>query len=510
VTAGTQPRPTHRAGVDGVTLAELLPLAGQGRIAGAGGSVALTDVTHDSRTAGAGVLFACRRGEHVDGHDFAGPAVAAGSPALLVEHRLNVKVPQLVVGSVVDVLGPIAARVHGDPSHAMHVFGVTGTNGKTTVTFVLDAIAQAAGAVTGLIGTVQTLVAGEAAVGVRTTPEASDLQRLLHQMRDRGVTSVAMEVSSHGLALKRVDGTRFGVVAFTNLSQDHLDFHADLEDYFTAKARLFTRQFSDVGVVNVDDPYGRRLALSAPIDVVKVSATGAAGADVTASDIELAADGSTFVAHLLGRSVRVRSALPADFNVANVLLALAAAEAMGVDPETAAEGVARCRGVPGRMERVDVGQPFTVLVDYAHTPDSVEHVLQAARRLTDGRVIAVIGCGGDRDAGKRALMGRAAAEAADVAILTSDNPRSEDPDVILEAVVRGAASVRGAQWRAIADRRAAIAEALSVAADKDVVVIAGKGHETTQEIAGRKLPFDDRQVAAELLTAGLGGREVGG
>ena len=508
VTAGTKPPSppgmppgdAHGAGPAGVALAVVADAAGTGALLlGDGAQTRVADVTHDSREAGPGVLYACRPGAHADGHDFAPAAVRAGTPALLVERRLDLDVPQVQVASVAEVLGRVAAAVHGDPSSALSIAGVTGTNGKTTITYLLDAIFTAAGATTGLIGTVQTLVAGEAIPGVRTTPEATDVQRLLRRMREAGATRIAMEVSSHGLALRRVDGTRFAAAAFTNLSQDHLDFHADLEDYFLAKARLFTRDFTPIGVINVDDPYGRRLALSAPVDVVRVSALGDTPADVTARDVELAADGSTFTAHLRGRSVRVRTWLPADFNVSNVLVAMAVAEATGIDPEVAAEGIARCRGVPGRMERVDAGQPFTVLVDYAHTPDSVEHVLHAARRLTPGQVISVVGCGGDRDAGKRPLMGRAAAEASDLAILTSDNPRSEDPGAILDAVAKGAASVRNATWRVVSDRRSAIASALAAAHPGDVVVIAGKGHETTQEFADVTVSFDDRAVARELL-----------
>ena len=504
VTAGSKPPSSSAdppgAGPPGVGLDVVAAAAGpDARVLGRVAGVAVVDLTHDSREAGPGVLYACRPGLRADGHDFAPDAVRAGTPALLVERPLDLGVPQIQVGSVAAVLGPAAAAVHGNPSADLSVVGVTGTNGKTTITYLLDAIFAAAGTTTGLIGTVQTLIAGEAVPGVRTTPEATDLQRLLRRMHDRGATHVAMEVSSHGLALRRVDGTRFAAAAFTNLSQDHLDFHADFEDYFLAKARLFTPHFTSLGVVNVDDPYGRRLALSAPVDIVRVSAAGDAAADVVASDIDLAPDGSTFTAHLRGRSVRVRTWLPADFNVSNALVAMALAEATGIDPDVAAEGLARCRGVPGRMERVDAGQPFTVLVDYAHTPDSVEHVLHAARQLTRGRVISVVGCGGDRDAGKRPLMGRAAAEASDLAVLTSDNPRSEDPDAILAAVERGAASVRDATWRVVADRRAAIAAALTAAEPGDVVVIAGKGHETTQEFAHTTVEFDDRRVARELL-----------
>ena len=510
MTAGSALRTPDANGRPAVALADVAAALGPDATLHPGpqaGATPVADVTHDSRSAGPGVLYACRPGRRADGHDFAPAAVAAGTPALLVERVLDLDVAQLRVPSVAAALGAAAARVHGDPSRRMTVCGVTGTNGKTTTTYLLESILRAGGATTGLVGTVQTMIAGEVVEGVRTTPESTDLQRLFRRMHERGVTAVAMEVSSHGLALGRVAGTHFAVAGFTNLSQDHLDFHADLEEYFQVKASLFTPAYTDLGVVNVDDPHGRRLALSAGVEVVRVSPSGRNRADVTAADVRLGLDGSTFTAHLRGRSVRVRTRLPADFNVDNALVALACAEAVGVDPEVAAEGIAVCAGVPGRMERVEAGQPFLVVVDYAHTPDSVDHVLRAARKVTGpgGKVVVVVGCGGDRDAGKRPLMGRAAADAADLAILTSDNPRSEDPADILAAVARGAASVRGADWRTVADRREAIAAALAAAHAGDVVVIAGKGHETTQELADRVVAFDDRVVARELLAARLVG-----
>jgi UDP-N-acetylmuramoyl-L-alanyl-D-glutamate--2,6-diaminopimelate ligase len=481
-------------------LATLLDVAGpQARlVAGHAADVGVSDVTHDSRDAAPGVLFACRPGQRTDGHDHAPQAVAAGSPALLVERALDLEVPQLQVPSVATAMGPVAAAVHGHPSAEMHLYGVTGTNGKTTSVYLLEAILAAAGHVTGVVGTVETRIAGEVVTGVRTTPESTDLQRLLRRMRDAGVTAAAMEVSSHGLALGRVHATRFAVALFTNLTQDHLDFHAGMEDYYAAKRSLFTREYTDLGVVNIDDAYGQRLADDADVPVVRVSPTGAP-ADVGATAIEATAGGSMFTARLRTGEVRVHLGLPGLFNVANALLSLAAAEALGVDPGAAAEGLARCAGVPGRMERVDAGQPFTVLVDYAHTPDSLTNVLQSVRTVSDRRVIVVVGCGGDRDAGKRPAMGRIAAELADLAVLTSDNPRSEDPQAILDAVVAGASQVPGGRWSAEIDRRQAIAQAFAAARPGDVVVIAGKGHEATQELADRTIAFDDRLVARELL-----------
>jgi UDP-N-acetylmuramoyl-L-alanyl-D-glutamate--2,6-diaminopimelate ligase len=481
--------------------------------------VRLVDITHDSRQAGPGVLFACRPGQRVDGHDFAPQAVAAGSPALLVERICDLAVPQITVRSVADALGPAAAAIHGHASRALTLIGVTGTNGKTTTAYLLESVLRAAGHVTGLIGTIETIVAGQTVSGTRTTPESTDLQRLFKRMVGTGVTAAAMEVSSHGLALGRVAGTSFAAAVFTNLGRDHLDFHADLEGYYAAKARLFAPHYTPVGVINVDDPWGRRLAAAAPVAVLRVSSSGTAeDADVVALDIEAARVGWTVTVACTGRRLRLRTKLPGRFNVQNALCALAAAHAAGIDLDAAVAGIAALDGVPGRMERVDAGQPFTVLVDYAHTPDSVANVLAAARDLTggrpptrqgvggkpptrQGRVLVVVGCGGDRDPTKRLFMGRVAAELADLAVLTTDNPRSEDPLTILEAMVSGARAVPQAAWTVEPDRHAAIALALAAAEPGDVVVIAGRGHESYQEVAGQILPFDDRLVVRELLEA---------
>ena len=462
-------------------------------------SVRLADMTHDSGQAGPGTLFACRPGRHVDGHAFAVEAVAAGSPALLCERILPIAVPQVLVHRVAEAMGPAAAAVHGHPSWELTLIGVTGTSGKTTTTYLVESALRAAGHVTGLIGTVQTLVAGQAVPGVRTTPEATDLQRLLRRMVRSGVTAAAMEVSSHGLVLGRVRGTRFAAAVFTNLGRDHLDFHRDLEDYFAAKARLFEPEFTPVGIVNIDDPWGRRLAKSAPIEVITVG-LASADADVLASDVTCGPWGSTCTVRHRGRRVRLRTRLPGRFNVANALCALAVAGAAGVDLDDAAEGIATLKGVPGRMERVDAGQPYTVLVDYAHKPEALASVLTAARGLAGAaRVVVVIGCGGERDRGKRPLMGRVAAELADFTVFTSDNPRGEDPVAIIDAMVCGACGVPGARWLVEGDRRAAIGLALHEARPGDVVVIAGKGHEPYQEVGGELLAFDDRVVAEDLI-----------
>ena len=478
-----------------------------GRLVGAVGAsqVHLHDVTHDSRATGPGVLFACRPGAVTDGHDFAADAVGRGSPALLVERELALQVPQVQVESVAQRLGAVAAAVHGHPSERLAVAGVTGTNGKTTSAMLLEAVLGAAGMRTGVIGTVGTRSGAREIPGVRTTPESTDLQRLFRQMLTDGVQAVAMEVSSHGLHLGRLNGTRFAVVAFTNLTHDHLDFHHTMEAYFAAKAQLFTPGFSPAGVINVDDPWGARLASQAQIPITTVSSGGAPAADVVATDVRTSATGSAVTVRIRGRSFQVEVGLPGRFNVSNALLVLAASDVLGIETAVAAEALRTPPLVPGRMERVDEGQPFTVLVDYAHTPDSLQRVLEATREMTGGgRVIVVVGCGGERDRQKRPAMGAAAAAGADLAIFTNDNPRSEEPDVILEAIAQGARTVTDGQWSIEPDRRTAIQQALRTAGPGDAVVIAGKGHETGQQLGDRTIAFDDREVARTLLRDGTG------
>ena len=458
------------------------------------------DATHDSRQAGPGFLFCAIVGQVADGHDHAPQAAERGASALLVERWLDLEVPQVRVPDSRAATGPAAAEIHDHPSHDMAVVGITGTNGKTTTAYLVEGAFAASGRGTGLIGTVETRIHGRAQPGIRTTPEGTDVQRLLARMRDRGVEGVAMEVSSHGLDLHRVDGVRYAVAVFTNLSQDHLDFHTDMDSYFLAKSRLFTDDFTDRGVVVVDDDWGRRLAAQTSVDIVTLG-TGD-DADVRVADIELGLDGGRAVlrGELVGGSLPIATRLVGDFNVMNAATAVVAAIRAGVPAPAAVEGVAACPGAPGRLERVAGVDDLTVLVDYAHTPDAVERVVATLRPLLGGgRLIVVLGAGGDRDRSKRPLMGAAAA-AADVAVLTSDNPRSEDPAAILDAVVGGA---RGAGTSAEivveSDRRQAIAAALDRARPGDVVVIAGKGHEPYQELASGRVDFDDRVVAAELL-----------
>ncbi|HEX6227899.1 MAG TPA: UDP-N-acetylmuramoyl-L-alanyl-D-glutamate--2,6-diaminopimelate ligase [Solirubrobacterales bacterium] len=453
--------------------------------------VEIGSLAYDCRRVEPGAAFFCVPGERADGHDFAGTAVEAGAVALVVERELELPVPQVVVADVRAAMAPIAARFFGDPTAELKVIGVTGTNGKTTTAFLIREILESAGIRCGLLGTVMRVVGGVEEEVERTTPEAIDLQGTFRQMLDSGDRSCSMEVSSHALALHRSDAIRFEVALFTNLTQDHLDFHGSMEDYFQSKRRLFEAG-PQTAIVNVDDPHGRRLA--ADFDCVTFSAEGA-DADLSARGVSFDAGGATFT---VSGDVEVRTRLPGDFNVANALGALAAATALEIDAEAAARGLATAEAPPGRFEPIDEGQPFSVLVDYAHTPDSLENVLRAARRLTEGSVIAVFGAGGDRDRDKRPKMGRAGAEGADLAIVTSDNPRSEEPDAIIADILAGIDGEGRVQVEP--DRRAAIALAFSHAGPGDTVVIAGKGHEQGQEFeGGRKIPFDDREVARQEL-----------
>jgi len=455
--------------------------------------VEVTALAYDNRVVAPGTLFFCVPGFTRDGHDFAPDAVARGAVALVVERPLGLgRVPEVVVPSVRAAMATAAARFFGDPTAELPVVGVTGTNGKTTTAFLLRALLEADGRRCGLLGTVTSIVAGEEREVARTTPEAIDLQRDFRAMLDGGDAACAMEVSSHALELHRVDAVHFAVAIFTNLTQDHLDFHATMEEYFLAKRRLFAGGPA-VALVNVDDPYGRRLA--AEVAGARTFALDRE-ADYRASDIRSGVAGSTFVARTPEGPLELRTALPGRFNVANALGAVAAARALGVAPGVIAAALPRAGRVPGRFEPVDEGQDFAVLVDYAHTPDSLENVLRAARELTTGRLLCVFGCGGDRDRGKRPQMGAIARRLCDVPIVTSDNPRSEDPEAIIGEILAGAGS--DVEWHV--DRRAAIARAIAAAAPGDVVVIAGKGHEQGQELAGgRKVPFDDVTVVREEL-----------
>ena len=476
-----------------------------------GGDAEISSLAYDSRAAGPGTLFFCVRGMRSDGHEFAPKVVEAGAAALVVERPLNLGVPEVAVADARAAMAPLAAAFHGDPTAELRMVGITGTNGKTTTAFLVRHLLEAAGRRCGLLGTVQRVVGGEVEEVERTTPEAIDLQATFARMLEAGDVACAMEVSSHALALHRADAVHFDVKAFTNLTQDHLDFHADMEEYFEAKRLLFTAEGGapalvlqgGVSVINIDDPYGRRLAedlrAGEPEGLLTFSAAGAE-ADFSARDVAFDAGGSSFSCETPDGAVDVRTPLPGDFNVANATCALACVTALGLDIRDSAAALADAGRVPGRFEPIDEGQGFAVLVDYAHTPDSLENVLRAARRITEGRLLTVFGCGGDRDKEKRPLMGRAGAELSDLAVVTSDNPRSEEPGAIIDEILAGIDDRDSI--RVEPDRRAAIALALQAAESGDTVVVAGKGHEQGQEFeGGRKIPFDDREVAREELRA---------
>jgi len=464
--------------------------------------VEVTSVTHDSRRVRPDALFACIRGSHFDGHEHAAEAVAGGAVALLVERELAIPVSQVVVPSVRAAIGPAAAAVAGWPSQEMTCVGITGTNGKTTTTYLLESIEEAAGRTVGVIGTTGARIAGAPMALAHTTPEAPELQELLARMHDEGVGMVALEVSSHALAQHRVDGTRFAVVVFTNLSHDHLDFHGSIGDYYEAKARLFAPEFAPAAAIGIDDERGPDLVTRAErngLDVLTYALDR--DADVQASGLRPTEVGMEFVLTdtRSDESVAVTISLIGRVNVLNALAAATAAILTGVDLPTIADGLRTASAVPGRLERIDAGQPFTVVVDYAHTPDALEHALAAARaHAGEHQVIAVVGCGGDRDRAKRPKMGGLVATGADAAIITSDNPRSESAaaivDEMLTGVPAGTTSVR-----VELDRRRAIRDAIGLAEPGDVVLVAGKGHESGQTADGVTVPFDDRIVAREAL-----------
>ncbi|GAA0497371.1 UDP-N-acetylmuramoyl-L-alanyl-D-glutamate--2,6-diaminopimelate ligase [Streptomyces sp. NPDC046215] len=505
------PRPTQ------VRPAPLAELAGQLGITAprAPQEAAATGITHDSRAVRPGDIYAALPGARFHGADFSAQAAGLGAVAVLTdpagaERAAATGLPVLTVADPRARMGELAATIYGHPGRDLLQIGITGTSGKTTTAYLIEgglkAAAGESGGLTGLIGTVESRIGDERIKSERTTPEATDLQALFAVMRERGVASVAMEVSSHALVLGRVDGCVFDVAVFNNLSPEHMEFHSGMEDYFQAKAELFTKARSRVGVVNLDDEYGRRLAAGASeVPVTTFSAEGHPDADWRAADVEIGPFDSTFtVLGPNGESLRAKAPLAGPFNVANALAAITSLVVAGIDPQTAADGVAAVPGVPGRLERVDAGQPYLAVVDYAHKTDAVESVLRALRKVTDGRIHAVLGCGGDRDTTKRAPMGAALARLADTAVLTSDNPRSEDPLAILATMLAGAAEVPAHERGTVllAEERAdAIAAAVARAEPGDTVLVLGKGHEQGQDIAGVVRPFDDRQVLREAVEA---------
>jgi len=468
------------------------------------GDAVVTDITHDSRAVVAGSLFCCVPGASVDGHIFAPAVVAAGATGLLVERELDVAAGQIVVPSVRAAMGPVASACFGHPSGALELVGITGTNGKTTTTYLLEQVTRARNGIPGTIGTVEVALGEIREVATLTTPEAPEVQRLLARMVAAGVTTCAMEVSSRALDVGRVDGCSFAAAVFTNLTQDHLDEHGTMEEYFEAKSLLFDAARAQVAIVNVDDPWGRVLVerIRAAGDLPLITFALTQDADVVATAIEIRADGSFVRLSVRGEERTLLVPISGRYNVSNALGVVAVGEALGWPYAEVADGIARLAGVPGRLERIDAGQPFTVLVDYAHTPDSLENVLRATRELVapHGQLWVVFGCGGDRDRTKRPLMGRVGATLADRCIITSDNPRSEVPEAIVAEIAAGSTD-GDATVDTIVDRRDAIAAALHGANPGDVVVIAGKGHETGQKFADRTIPFDDRLVAREILEA---------
>ncbi len=479
-----------------------------------GGHADVRGVTHDSRDVRPGDLYAALPGFRTHGAEFVAQAAASGAAAVLTDpdgeaRARTTGLSVLVHDDPRSVLGSVSSFVYGDPSADLLVIGITGTNGKTTTAFLVDAGLRAAGRTTGLIGTVGTRIGDEAVPTVRTTPEATDVHALLAVMRERGVDAVTMEVSSHALRLGRVDGVRFDVAGFTNLSPDHLDFHVDMEDYAAAKAELFSAARSSRAVVCVDSEWSGRMLDRVRAEGLAVTTCAtrvdAGVADWSVSGVVEVPGGTVARAHGPGGiDLPLEVRLPGDFNLANGLLALALLAAAGIDPDVAADGIADCAGVPGRMERVpdpDAGRGLVALVDYAHTPDAVERAAAAARRGSAGRLVVVVGAGGDRDPHKRPGMGAAAARGADVVVVTDDNPRSEDPASIRAAVLAGAHEAGGAETAEVGDRRWAIRRAVLLARRGDVVLILGKGHEQGQDVAGTVTPFDDRVALAEALAA---------
>lgn len=493
-----------------MNLHELLQHLPRHEVVRAAPDAVVRGLSYDSREVRPGDLFVCWQGMRHDGHRFVAEALARGAVAAVVERPVPVDGDLIVVPDGREALARLSAAFYGFPSRRLRVIGVTGTNGKTTTTHLIKAVLEQAGHKVGLIGTIHHLVGNEVLDTRRTTPESLDLQRLLFHMAERGMEYAVMEVSSHAVALKRVVGTEFDVAVFTNLSQDHLDFHADLEEYAAAKAQFIASLTSEgtkprkAAVINMDDSRAQQMSAVANVPVVGYGIHAAT--DVVASDVQVRPEGVSFDAATPAGSLSLRLQLTGRFNVYNSLAAVAVGWHEGVPLPFIRSGLEQVPGIPGRLERIDRGQSFTVLVDYAHTPDSLENVLQTCRSFAPGRIIVVFGCGGDRDREKRPLMGQVAARLADLVIITSDNPRSEDPAAIaadIEAGVR-AGGKRAGEYEVVLERRDAIRSAVDAARPGDIVLIAGKGHETTQEFHDRVVHFDDREEAARVLRERFG------
>lgn len=466
----------------------------------------ITGIQYDSRQVAPGNLFVCIPGLKTDGHNFVPQAVAAGAVALLVERDVATDqgVAVVKVADTRKALPVVASNFYGAPSRDLRVIGVTGTNGKTTTTHLVAAILEEAGFPVGLIGTLYARWGGVQEAIANTTPESVDLERFFHKVRREGGKYVVMEVSSHALDLGRVDQIDFDVALFTNLTQDHLDYHHTLEDYLRAKLVLFRMLDGSRGklaVINADDPHSSDFSRAARCRTITYGL--GRGAEVRAVDVNVESSGSAFTAVWPGGSLPIALKLAGNFNVYNALAAIAFALGEGIEPAIIKQGLERVAGVPGRFESVACGQDFTVIVDYAHTPDGLKNILQTAQRMARGRIITVFGCGGDRDRGKRPLMGEIAARYSDFTIVTSDNPRTEEPMAIIEDILPGVNRVKDCSYAVVVDRREAIRQAVSMAAKDDIVIIAGKGHETYQLVKGEVFPFDDREVAREFLRGRL-------
>ncbi len=457
------------------------------------------DVAHDSRRCGAGTLFVAISGLTTDGNRYVDAARKKGAVAVVSEAAPQTGIPWIQVPDAREALAVLSAAAQGDPAQAFTLVGVTGTNGKTTTTYLIDAALREAGHTVGLVGTVQYRVGQRLSEAVRTTPEASDLQALFREMVDAGCTDAVLEVSSHSLTLKRVHGCAFRVAVFTNLTRDHLDFHGDMDAYFAAKRALFDTYLRPDGhaLVNADDDRAPALAAASRGTVWTYGIDRPA--DIQAEQIDLSLRGTRFRARTPRGVVEIATPLIGRFNVENLLAALGACLALGLPTDAIARGLASVTGVPGRLERIERGQDFTVIVDYAHTDDALKNLLETVRGLQPRRLITVFGCGGDRDRSKRPLMGAVATRLSDVVVVTSDNPRSEPPESIVDDILRGMGAAGRKEGHVVVDRRDAIARALEMAQPGDAVVIAGKGHETYQVLRDRTIPFDDRQVARDVL-----------
>lgn len=486
-------------------LNELLSVIPFYRMIGATENIDITDIEMDSRKVKAGSAFVCISGFTVDGHDYAKEAAAKGAKVIFAEKEVEVNVPVIVVSDTSRTLAMLATKFYGYPTRQMPLIGVTGTNGKTTITYLLEEIFQMNREKTGVIGTIQMKIGEKSFPIANTTPDSLYLQRAFYQMKESNVERAIMEVSSHALDLGRVYGNDFDIAVFTNLSQDHLDYHENMDDYLRAKSLLFAQLGNSYGdnhpkfaIINEDDPSSDLLKRSTAQHIMTYGCEKKA--DVMAKHIQLDAQGTSFVMETPLGIVEIRSQLIGMFNVYNLLASAATAIASGVSLETVKQALEQTKGVSGRFEPVNVGQNYAVIVDYAHTPDSLENVLETVKGFAERNVYVVVGCGGDRDRTKRPLMAKAALKYADFAFFTSDNPRTEDPEAILDDMVHGLDEQKD-RYTVIVDRKKAIEQAIQRAEEKDIVLIAGKGHETYQIIGKEKFDFDDREAAKEVILA---------